>query len=105
MNENELLQEVKRRVEVSADENPVHSRIDAVNLLTRNGLLYRYDQNGSLWGLRWTPDDPPRYINDWELGRIACERIIEKIPPRSLGEVPPTTQSPKKPRAKNPNAG
>lgn len=105
MNETELLLEVKRRVDVDPGENPAVDPLDAIRILNRTGLLYRYDQNGSLWGLRWTPDDPPSYINAWDLGRVACERIIEKIPPRSIVEAPPPAQAPRRPRAKKSDAG
>ena len=82
-----MLQEVKKRVEVHRGESPTTVPLDAVRLAERNGLIYRYAQNGPTWGVRWTADHAEVLINEANLCEIICRRIIDLVPERLVVPV------------------
>lgn len=85
----QVLDDLKLRVDVLEGENPVLKIQDAIRLAERNGMLYRYAQNGANWELRWSPEASPVVVFEGEAPMLICQRIIRKIPPRILPSLFP----------------
>ena len=84
----ELLQQVKDRVEVLAGENPIMRIADAIRLAERNDILYRYAQNGGTYEVRWFQSDAVHMFMESELPLLICKKIIEKFPSKSKDKTP-----------------
>lgn len=97
----ELFEELKKRVEIYDGEQPLTRVQDAIRVAQRNGLIYRYAQNGATWEIRWTVDHPVVLIAETNLCESICRHIITNIPVRAL--LPPAEvveKAPAKPVAK-----
>lgn len=77
---NEILADVKLRVALEDFENPILSRIVALDVATRIGMLYRYAQNGAVFTMRWKKDLPPENVHENQVCLTICKRIIDTLP-------------------------
>lgn len=77
---NEILADVKLRVALEDFENPILSRIVALDVATRTGMLYRYAQNGAVFTMRWTKDLPAENVHENQVCLTICKRIIDTLP-------------------------
>ena len=83
----EILQNVKDRVEVLGGENPVLHAADAIRLAERNNLLYRYAQNGATYEVRWNPSGSVFLYQEAEISMVICKRIIANFDPKKPAKV------------------
>lgn len=71
----EKLARLKEVVIVPEGEHPLSVTSHALSLAIREGVLYRYAQNGNRYALRWTQDG----LSDLVLEHELCEVIVNKI--------------------------
>lgn len=72
-----LMDDLAAAVDVYEGERPLQVIDDAIAIAQRNGLLYRYAQNGSHWQLRWTPSDPVRTYPEGQVCEVIVQHIID----------------------------
>ncbi|MDD1750442.1 MAG: hypothetical protein LUO89_11275 [Methanothrix sp.] len=96
------LAELKKLVKIPEGENPILSTADALALLKREGLLWRYEKQGAVFFLRLKADTPrptaipETHINMWIVNYV----ISMRQPAKSLPVEPAATPKPgKKPAA------
>ncbi|MEE9540211.1 MAG: hypothetical protein V3V85_01810, partial [Candidatus Thorarchaeota archaeon] len=77
---NVLLDDVKARIKLGEFENPVTSREVALDVATRAGLLFRFAQNGVIFTLRWTQNEPAQEVHQNQLCLTICKRIVDTLP-------------------------
>lgn len=76
----ELLDEVKLRVTLKDEENPILSRSTAIRIATQSGILYRYAQNGAIFEMRWDRSQPVEHVHQNQLNVVICKQIIARVP-------------------------
>ena len=76
----DLLAEVKLRVKVYANENPITNLADAVRIADRNRLIYTVAQNGPNYIIRWREDEIPITVKTIHAATIICKRIVDVVP-------------------------
>lgn len=76
----ELLDEVKLRVTLKDEENPILSQSTAIRIATQSGILYRFAQNGAIFEMRWDRSQPVEHVHQNQLNVVICKQIIARVP-------------------------
>ncbi len=98
------LARLKEVVIVPDGESPLSIASHAISLAIREGVLYRYAQNGNRYALHWTQEGRSELVLENELCEIVVNKIIEvKAPLVELEQpvlLPEKTGTPKVKKAR-----
>ena len=98
-----LVDRMKANVWMYSNEKPWFNFDDAIRILTREGLLYRWNPDGEYILMRWNKEEPVERIHNSVICQTICEYILstkEEDEPESEEEggneemVAPTLEAP-----------
>lgn len=81
------LEDIRKRVVLGKNEDPLNNVKDAVFIGVRNNIIYTYADNGSYWDIQWRRDTPVMSVLFADIPCMVCKKIME---------LPPTEESPKR---------